>query len=394
MEKKTIKDLECNNKRVLVRVDFNVPLKDGVIEDDNRIVQAVPTISYLLQQGAKVILMSHLGRPEGKANKKYSLKPCAERLSELLGQPVKMSDQVVGAKTTKLVNSLKSGEVALLENVRFKKQEEENDPEFAKKLAELGDIFVNDAFGTAHRKHASTYGVAKLLPNAVGFLIEKELNMIVKNIEEPVRPLTAILGGAKVSDKITIVEKLLDKVDNLIIGGAMAYTFLKAQGVNVGKSLVEDEMLEVASKTLQQAVDKQVNLFLPLDHIMTDNIKTPSVVTKSIAQNIDANLLGADIGPKTRKLFAKVIKNSATVIWNGPMGVFEEKPFEKGTKQIAKALAKSKAISIVGGGDSASAVIHFGYANKISHISTGGGASLKLFEGKVLPCVDVIEDKK
>lgn len=370
-----------------------MPLKNGVIEDDNRIKEAVPTIAYLVNHGAKVVLMSHLGRPDGEVKPEYSLKPCAVRLGELLGKEVTMSPEVVGDKTTKLVNALKPGQVLMLENVRYLPDEEENTPEFSEKLAKLGDLYVNDAFGTAHRKHASTYGVAKLLPNAVGFLIEKELNMIVKNIEDPVRPFTAILGGAKVSDKITIVESLLNKVDYLIVGGAMAYTFLKAQGVEVGKSLVEDEMLETATKTLALAKEKNVEIFLPLDHVVCDDLKNPTVVKNTIAQNIPSELLGADIGKKTRKLYSKVIKHSATIIWNGPMGVFETKAFEKGTKSVAKTLANSHVISIVGGGDSASAVIHFGYASKMTHISTGGGASLKLFEGKVLPCVDVIENK-
>ncbi len=393
MEKKTIKDIQVANKTVLVRVDFNVPLNNGVIEDDNRIVEAVPTIEFLVKQGAKVVLMSHLGRPDGEVKPEYSLKPCAVRLSELLKQEVKMSPEVVGDTTTKMVKALKAGEVLMIENLRYLPDEEENTPEFCEKLAKLGDVYVNDAFGTAHRKHASTYGIAKLLPNAIGFLIEKELNMIVKNIENPIRPFTAILGGAKVSDKITIVESLLKKVDFLVIGGAMAYTFLKAQGVEVGASLVEEEMVETAKKFLEQAKEKNVAVFLPVDHVVTDNIKNPTVVKNTKGSEIPAGLSGADIGKQTRKLFVGAIQHSATVIWNGPMGVFENKHFEKGTKAVAKALSKSRATSIVGGGDSASAVINFGYAKGITHISTGGGASLKLFEGKMLPGVDVINNK-
>lgn len=393
MEKKTIKDLDVKNKVVLVRVDFNVPIKDGVITDDNRIVEAVPTISYLLKNGAKVVLMSHLGRPDGQVVAKYSLKPCAVRLSELLGAKVKMSPEVIGDKTTKLVSELKSAEVLMLENLRYLPEEEENGEEFSKKLAALGEVYVNDAFGTAHRKHASTYGVAKLLPNAIGFLIEKEINMIVKNIESPVRPFTAILGGAKVSDKLGIVESLLERVDYLIIGGAMAYTFLKAKGVDVGASLVEEEMVPVARKMFETAKSKGVEILLPVDHIATDKIGQPKIVKRTKTVNIPSELMGADIGPKTSKLFEKAVKKSGTVIWNGPMGVFEVKAFENGTKKLAKALATSAAISIVGGGDSASAVIGFGLDHAMTHISTGGGASLKLFEGKMLPGIAVIEDK-
>lgn len=392
--KKTIRDIDVNNKKVLLRVDFNVPLKDGVIEDDNRIVEALPTINYLLEKGAKLIIVSHLGRPDGQVKPEYSLKPTAERLSQLINKNVILSTEVIGEQTTKLANELQAGQVLMLENLRYLPDEEENTPEFCEALSKLADIYVNDAFGTAHRKHASTFGVAKLLPNAIGFLIEKELDMILGNIENPTRPFTAILGGAKVSDKIKIVDSLLNKVNNLIVGGAMAYTFLKAQGVEIGNSLVEEDMIEVAKQFLDKAKKEQVNIFLPVDHIVTDNVKNPTVVKNTKSDSIEKGLMGADIGKRTRKLFAKVIKESQTVIWNGPMGVFEEKTFEKGTRHIAKTLSKQKITSIVGGGDSASAVINFGYAKGITHISTGGGASLKLFEGKMLPGIEVIEDKQ
>lgn len=392
MSKKTIKDINVKDKKVLLRVDFNVPVKGGKITDDNRIKESVPTIKYLLENGAKLIVVSHLGRPDGKIMPEYSLKPCADRLSELLGQEVKMSSEVVGKTTTKLVKELKSGEVLLLENLRYLPDEEENTPEFCEKLAKLADIYVNDAFGTAHRKHASTYGVAKLLPSAVGFLIEKEINMIVKNIEEPKRPFVAILGGAKVSDKLTIVESLVKKVNTIIIGGAMAYTFLKAQGFEVGKSLVENDMIDTAKNLLKLAEEKGVSVLLPQDHVVVNNFDNPTEIMLTREPDMPEDFIGVDIGKLTIKTFTKAIKDAQLIIWNGPMGVFEKKEFAKGTYKVASAVAKSKAISIVGGGDSASAVINMGFEKKITHISTGGGASLKLFEGKVLPGIDAIEN--
>ncbi len=393
MDKKTIKDIDVYNKRVLLRVDFNVPVKDGVITDDNRIKEELPTIKYLLDNGAKLIIMSHLGRPEGEVNLKYSLKPTAVRLGEYLQKEVKFADDCIGKEALKMSKELKSGEVLMLENLRFYAQEEENDKAFCEKLAKLADVYVNDAFGTAHRKHASTYGVAKLLPNAVGFLIEKELNMIVDTINNPKRPFVGILGGAKVSDKITIVESLLNKVDSLIVGGAMAYTFLYAMNFNVGDSKVEKEMVGEAQRLINLAQEKNVQLLLPVDHVIANNFENPTIVKNTVNPTIPNGFMGMDIGKQTIKIFKKAIKKAKTVIWNGPMGVFENKTFENGTKAVAKALAKTKATTIVGGGDSAAAVIKFGYGKKITHISTGGGASLKLFEGKVLPAVDVIENK-
>ncbi len=393
MDKKTIKNIDVNNKKVLLRVDFNVPLKDGVITDDNRIKEEVPTIKYLLSHGASVIIMSHLGRPEGEVNLKYSLKPTVAKLGEYLGFDVKFAPDCIGDEAVKMASELKPGEVLMLENLRFYAQEEENDEEFCKKLARLADVYVNDAFGTAHRKHASTYGVAKMLPNAVGFLIEKELEMIEDTINQPKRPLVGILGGAKVSDKIKIVESLLNKVDTLIVGGAMAYTFLASQNCELGNSLVEKEMVGEEQRLLTLAQEKGVTLMLPCDHVVTDNFENPTVIKNTKNPNVPVEMLGMDIGKQTVKQYKNAVKHAKTVIWNGPMGVFENKTFENGTKQVAKALAKTKAITSIGGGDSAAAVIKFGYAKKISHISTGGGASLKLFEGKVLPAVDVIENK-
>lgn len=393
MDKKTIRDIDVYNKKVLLRVDFNVPLKDGVITDDNRIKEELPTIKYLLDNGASVIVMSHLGRPEGEVNLKYSLKPTAVRLSEYLAKEVKFAEDCIGEDAVKMAKELESGQVLMLENLRFYAEEEENEKTFCEKLAALADIYVNDAFGTAHRKHASTYGVAKMLPNAVGFLIEKELKMIVDTINDPKRPFVGILGGAKVSDKITIVESLLNKVDTLIVGGAMAYTFLAAQNYNLGNSRVERDMIAEAQRLLALAQEKNVEIMLPCDHVVTNNFENPTVVKNTVNANIPNDMLGMDIGKQTVKLYKKAVKKAKTVIWNGPMGVFENKTFENGTKQVAKALAKTKATTIIGGGDSAAAVIKFGYAKKITHISTGGGASLKLFEGKVLPAVDVIENK-
>ncbi len=393
MEKKTIENIDVYGKKVLLRVDFNVPLKNGVITDDNRIREELPTIKYLLNNGAAVIIMSHLGRPDGEVKMEYSLKPTAEKLGELLGIEVKFAKDCIGNETRKMANSLKNGEVLMLENLRFYAEEEENDKQFCEKLARIADVYVNDAFGTAHRKHASTYGVAKLLPNAVGFLIEKELKNIVDVINNPKHPLVGILGGAKVSDKITIVESLLNKVDVLLVGGAMAYTFLAANNYHMGKSRVETEMIGEAKRLIELADKKGVQLLLPVDHIVTNDFNNPTKIKNTVNANINSDYLGVDIGKQTVKLYKKAIKHAKTVIWNGPMGVFENDKFANGTKAVAKAMAKAKATTIVGGGDSAAAVIKFGFAKKMTHISTGGGASLKLFEGKVLPAVDVIENK-
>ncbi len=393
MNKRTVKDIDVYDKKVLVRVDFNVPIVDGKITDDNRIVEAMQTINYLLEKGASVILMSHLGRPEGKPDPKYSLKLVSERLQELLpNNKVIMATDVTGKDAKAKAKDLKMGEVLLLENLRFDAREEENDKDFCKELADLAEVYVNDAFGTAHRKHASTYGVAKLLPNAIGFLIEKELNIICGAIENPKRPFVGILGGAKVADKIGIIDSLLNTVDTLIIGGGMAYTFMYALGYKVGKSLLDQENVETAKQLINKANEKGVNFLLPVDYVVTPSIDDTTNYKNTKDQNVDDDYMGVDIGKKSIKLFAKAIKKAHTVIWNGPLGVFEKKEFAVGTYAIAKQLTKVKGTTIIGGGDSASAVINMGLANKMTHISTGGGASLKLFEGKVLPGVDVIDN--
>ena len=393
MNKKTIKDIDVKGKKVLLRVDFNVPVIDGKITDDNRIVEAVPTIKYLLEQGASVIAMSHLGRPDGQVVEKYSLKVVAPRLAELLGRDVIMAKDVIGEDAKAKASALKPGEVLLLENLRFHAGEEENEEEFCKELASLGEVYVNDAFGTAHRKHASTYGVATILKtNAVGFLIQKEIEMIVGNIENPARPFVGILGGAKVSDKIKIISALLDKVDTLIIGGGMAYTFLKSQGYTIGDSLLDAERIEDAKQMIEKAKTKGVNLLLPVDFVVTPEFDDVVNTKFTDDQNIPDGYMGVDIGPKTREMFTAALKDAKTVIWNGPVGVFEKPEFAKGTYAVAEALTKVDGVTIIGGGDSASAVINMGLADKMTHISTGGGASLKLFEGKVLPGIDVIND--
>ena len=393
MEKKTLKDIDVYEKKVLIRVDFNVPMANGEITDDNRIKEALPTIKYVLDNGGSAILMSHLGRPDGQVVAKYSLKPVAKRLEALIGKKVVMAKDVVGTDAINRAKELKAGEILLIENLRFEAGEEENDKDFCEKLASLGDIYVNDAFGTAHRKHASTYGVAKILPSAIGFLIEKELEIIVGTIENPKRPLVGILGGAKVSDKLPIVEKLLDVCDTLIIGGGMAYTFQKAMGNSIGTSLLDESKIEDCKRVLKLAEEKGVNLILPVDYVTSLDIKDTANVKLTKDANIEEGYMGVDIGKKSIKLFVKAIKKAKTVIWNGPMGVFEEPKFAVGTYKVAKALTKVKGTTIIGGGDSGSAVINMGLAHKITHISTGGGASLKLFEGKILPGVDVIENK-
>lgn len=394
MDKKTIKDIDVYDKKVLVRVDFNVPVIDGKITDDNRIVEALPTINYLLEKGAAVILMSHLGRPEGKFDPKYSLDVVAKRLQELLpNNKVIMAEDVTGKDAKSKAKDLQMGEVLLLENLRFDAREEENDKDFCKELASLAEVYVNDAFGTAHRKHSSTYGVAKLLPNAIGFLIAKELDIIVGTIENPKRPFVGILGGAKVKDKIGIIDSLLDTVDTLIIGGGMAYTFLSALGHSIGNSLFDKTNVDEAKRLMQKAQDKGVNFLLPVDFIETPNFDDVVNYKATKDANIDEGYEGVDIGKKSIKIFSKAIKKAKTVIWNGPVGVFEKKEFAVGTYAIAKKLTKVKGTTIIGGGDSASAVINMGLAKKMTHISTGGGASLKLFEGKVLPGVDVIDNK-
>ena len=392
MNKKTIEDIDVNGKKVLMRCDFNVPQdENGNITDNRRIVSALPSIKYLIEHNAKVILCSHLGRPKGEFKEKYSLKPIAEELSKLLGKEVKLAKDVIGEDAHNLANNLKDGDVMLLENVRFHKEEEANDPEFAKKLADMAEIYVNDAFGTAHRAHASTAGVASYLPAVSGFLIKKELDFMGSALENPERPFVAILGGAKVSDKIGVIENLMEKVDTLIIGGAMAYTFLKATGKNIGNSLCEDEKLELAKDILEKAKQKNVKLMLPVDNIEAKS--TDDEVTK-IVEEIEDGYAGFDIGPKTIEMYEKEIENAKTVVWNGPLGMFELEKFANGTMSIARKLAELDAITIIGGGDSASAIEKAGLSDKMSHISTGGGASLEFLEGKKLPGIEVLENKE
>lgn len=394
MNKKTIEDIEVTGKKVLVRCDFNVPLdENGHITDENRLVGALPTIKYLADKGAKVILCSHLGRPKGEFNMKYSLAPVAKRLSELLGKDVKMAKDVIGDSAKETVASLNDGDICLLENVRFHKEEEKNDPEFAKQLASLAEIYVNDAFGTAHRAHASTAGVAAYLPAVCGYLIEKEISIMGKALADPARPFVAILGGAKVSDKIGVIENLLDKVDYLIIGGGMAYTFLRAKGCCIGTSICEEEKLDLARTIMEKAQQKGVELLLPVETVVAKEFNETSDSKTVSSEEIPEDYMGMDIGPKTIELFSDVIKKAKTVIWNGPMGVFEMPKFAVGTKAIAKALSETDAVTIIGGGDSAAAVAQLGYADKMTHISTGGGASLEYLEGKVLPGIACLNDK-
>lgn len=397
MNKKSIESIDLKDKRVLVRVDFNVPLDDSKnITDDKRIVESLPTIKKIMAEGGKTILMSHLGRPKGEKNLKYSLSPVAKRLSELLGIEVKFASDCIGDEVVEMSNNLKSGEVLLLENLRFYKEEEKNVPEFAEKLSKLGDMYVNDAFGSAHRAHASTEGVTKYISTCVsGYLMEKELNYLGKAVAEPVRPFTAILGGAKISGKIDVINNLIDKVDTLIIGGGMAYTFFKAQGLEIGKSLLEEEKIELAKELLEKAKNSKLNFLLPVDVVVAPEFAndSPSKVVK--IDSIPSDMMGLDIGPETAKIFSKAIADSKTIVWNGPMGVFEMDNFAKGTFEIANALVESTqkgGITIVGGGDSASAIEKAGLAAKVSHVSTGGGASLEFLEGKVLPGVAALND--
>ncbi|MBC8591447.1 phosphoglycerate kinase [Lachnospiraceae bacterium NSJ-29] len=396
MNKKTLKDLNVEGKRVLVRCDFNVPMDENQnITDDNRITSSLPTIKYLIDHNAKVILMSHLGRPKGEPKKEFSLEPVAKRLSELLDKKVifVQDDMVVSDKVKKSIDNLENGHVTLLENTRFRKEETKNGEEFAKDLASLADIFVNDAFGTSHRAHASNVGVSSQLPSAVGFLVEKEISIMGKALEEPERPFVAILGGAKVSDKIGVIENLLGKVDSIVIGGGMAYTFLKAQGYEVGQSLLETDKIDLAKGLLTKANEKNVKLLLPVDVVVAKEFKNDTEFKTVKIDSIPQDMQGLDIGEESIKLFTEEIKNAKTVVWNGPAGVFEMENFSKGTYAIAKAMAESSGTTIVGGGDSASAVEKAGYKDKITHVSTGGGASLELLEGKVLPGIDAISDK-
>ena len=395
MNKLSINDVEVKGKRVLVRVDFNVPVdEEGRITDDRRIRAALPTIENLSGRGAKVILVSHFGRPKGSVNPKYRMDNIAQRLQELAGKEVVKVDDCIGPEVQKAVAALPEGGLLLLENVRFYKEEEANEAGFAQKLAELADIYVNDAFGTAHRAHASTAGVAAYLQPAVaGFLMEKEIRIMGKALANPERPFVAILGGAKVADKLGVITNLLEKVDSLLIGGGMAYTFLKAKGLEIGRSLLDPERLDFCREMIAAAEKRGIKLLLPRDVVAADAIKNPSVVKVVSAEAIPADLYGLDIGPEAVKEYTAEIKQARTVIWNGPMGVFEEPQFANGTKEIANALAASQATTIIGGGDSAAAVEHFGLADKMTHISTGGGASLEFLEGKELPGVAVLTDK-
>ena len=395
--KKSVRDIDVAGKRVLCRCDFNVPLKDGKITSDKRIVAALPTIRYLIDHGAKVILCSHMGKPKGEWKPELSLKVVADRLSELLGQEVKMSKDVAGEDSRALAASLRDGEVMLLENTRYIKGETKNDPKLSADLASLADIFVNDAFGTAHRAHSSTAGVAEYLPAVCGFLIEKEIGIMGKALADPARPFVAILGGAKVSDKLNVINNLLDKVDTLIIGGGMAYTFLAAQGNAIGKSLFDAEKVDYCRDMMAKAAEKGVKLLLPVDTVVAasfpDPIDGPIEVKTVPSDAIPEDMMGLDIGEKTRELFAEAAKTAKTVVWNGPMGVFENPTLAKGTIAVAEALADSEAVTIVGGGDSAAACEQLGFADRITHISTGGGASLEFLEGLELPGIACLEDK-
>ena len=393
LNKKTVEDFDVAGKRVLVRCDFNVPLSEGKITSDKRIVASLPTIQYLIKNNAKVILCSHLGRPKGEFKPEFSLAPVAVRLSELLGQEVKMAKDVVGESAQSLAADLKDGEVMLIENVRFHKEETKNDPEFSKKLASLAELYVNDAFGSAHRAHSSTTGVADYLPAACGYLIQKEIEFMGTALANPKRPLVAILGGAKVSDKIGVITNLLEKCDTIIIGGGMAYTFMKALGFEIGTSLLEADRIEDAKAMMETAKEKGVKFLIPIDNKVGREYKPDTEAMIINSDNIPDNYMGLDIGPRTQELFADAIKGSGTVIWNGPMGVSEWDNFAAGTIAVATAVAESGAISIIGGGDSAAAVQKLGFADKMSHISTGGGASLEFLEGKELPGIAALNDK-
>jgi len=394
MAKKTIKDVDLNGKRVLMRVDFNVPLDDNLnITDDIRIRAALPTIKYAVDQGAKVILMSHLGRPDGKVDEKLRLAPCAVRLEKLLGRKVTALKDCIGPDVEKAISAMKPGDVILLENLRFHAEEEKNDPVFAKQLASLGDVFVNDAFGTAHRAHASTEGVTHCLPSVAGFLLEKEIQYLGHAVDNPKRPFVAILGGAKVKDKIKVIDNLLNKVDALLIGGGMAYTFLKAQGKTIGNSKLDKDGFDTAKAALDKAAKKNIPMLLPIDHVIGDKFDA-GANTKVVGVDIPDGWMGLDIGPKTIKLFEDKLKSAKTIVWNGPLGVFEMDKFAKGTEDIAKFIAGLKGVtSIIGGGDTAAAMSKFKVEDRMTHISTGGGASLEYLEGRGLPGIDALNDK-
>lgn len=393
--KKTIKDIDVKGKKVIVRCDFNVPQKDGAITDDNRIKAALPTITYLVEKGAKVILMSHLGRPKGEPKMEFTLEPVADRLRQLLGKEVKFKScpEVICDTIKEMADSLQDGDVMLLENVRFRKEETENGAEFAKELASLGEVFVQEAFGTAHRAHASTAGIADYLPAVSGFLIEKEVKFLGGAVENPERPFVAIMGGAKVGDKIPVIESLLKKVDTLIIGGGMSYTFFKAIGLEIGTSILDEENIGLAKELLKKAETAGVKLLLPVDVVCAKEFANETETVIVDRENIPADMMGLDIGPKTIDLYKNALVEAKTIVWNGPVGVFEMPSFAKGTKAIAEILAESDAVTVIGGGDSAAAAEQFGLADKMTHISTGGGASLEFLEGKVLPGIAIIEEK-
>ncbi|MDU0414889.1 phosphoglycerate kinase [Bacillus paralicheniformis] len=394
MNKKSVKDIDVKGRVVFCRVDFNVPMKDGKVTDDTRIRAALPTIQYLTEQGAKVLLACHLGRPKGQVSEELRLTPVAARLGELIGKEVKKADEAYGDAVKAQISEMKDGDILVLENVRFYPGEEKNDPELSKAFADLADVYVNDAFGAAHRAHASTAGIAEHLPAVAGFLMEKELEVLGKALSNPERPFTAIIGGAKVKDKIGVIESLLEKVDNLIIGGGLAYTFVKALGHEVGKSLLEEDKIELAKSFMDRAKEKGVNFYMPTDVLVADDFSNDANTKVVPVSEIPSDWEALDIGEETRKTFADVIKNSKLVVWNGPMGVFELDAFAKGTKAVAEALAEAKdTYSVIGGGDSAAAVEKFGLADKMSHISTGGGASLEFMEGKELPGVKALNDK-
>jgi len=394
MAKLSVEDLDLKDKRVLMRADFNVPLKEGKITDDTRIKAALPTVRYILEKGASLILMSHLGRPKGRVVEEMRLDPVARRLEELLGRKVLKLDDCVGEKVKKQVEEMKPGEVILLENVRFHKEETNNDPQFSRELASLGDVFVNDAFGTAHRAHASTVGVAKFLPAAAGFLMKKELEVLGELLTKPETPFVAILGGAKVSDKIGVLRSLLKRCQDILIGGGMAYTFLRAKGIPTGKSLCEEDKIDEARRIMEEASSQGCKIFLPVDHIVASKPEK-EVQTKEVAQDkIPSDWIALDIGPKTVQLFKEAIQRARTIFWNGPMGMFEIDDFAKGTEAIARMLAESSATTVVGGGDSVAALRKMGLEKKMSHVSTGGGASLEFLEGKTLPGVEALSEKE
>ena len=395
MNKKSVKDIDLKGKRVLMRADFNVPLDDQQnITDDNRICKAMETIKYILQAGGKLVLMSHLGRPKGQRKKEFSLEPVARRISRLLEKPVRLLDDCIGDEVKEAVRQMSEGDVVILENLRFHSAETNNDPEFAKELAGLGDVFVNDAFGTCHRAHASTEGVTHYLESVSGFLVQKEIEYFSKILSSSAKPFIFILGGAKVSDKIPVIENMIDKADCLLIGGAMAYTFMKVQGIDVGSSRVESESFETVKKILKKAEEKGVEILLPIDHVITNNIKEAINIKTTEGVSVEGGYKAVDIGPKTIELFCAKIKEAKTVVWNGPVGIFEKDVFAKGTEALAIAIAQSSATSVIGGGDTAAAVAKFSLTKEMSHISTGGGASLEYLEGKVLPGIAALSDKE